>query len=231
MKVPISLLVLILITSCQSNNEYHLQGRISGEFNESWVYLVKFYAAQPQVDSTEVHNGKFTFKGTIDYPELFVLLNHPDSILGFFPIFLEPGRLVVSIDPKNWSWGSQIEGGTINEEYNLACRIREQSFVKVSDELENRKINADSIEQDEISKEITYLMESNKEKDIEYLKSHLDSPISPFILAKHFFGISLDEVGIILDGFSNDLHQTSIYIRLKEDYDRMREFENQNITE
>jgi hypothetical protein len=212
-----------------SDNEFHLRGQVAGQFDENWVYLVKFYSNQPQVDSAEVSNGKFNFSGTIDYPELFVLHNDPDSILGFFPIYLEPGRLVVTIDPENWSYGSKIEGGTINEEYNLEFRVREQGFIKIADELEEMKIETDSAEQERIDKEIAGLMESNKEQDIQYIKSHPNSPISPYILAKHFFGLRLEEVGLILNSFSNDLQQTSIYVRLKENYDRMRDYENENL--
>ncbi len=224
------LFALVLLTSCQSNNMYHLRGQISGEFDESWVYLVKFYSAQPQVDSAEVRNGKFAFTGTIAYPELFVLHNHPDSILGFFPIYLETGKLVVSIDPENWSWGSQIEGGKTNDEYNLEFRLREQSLINITEELEQSKVDADSTKLEEIDQKITDLMESNKVQDIQFIKSHPNSPISPYILAKHFFGLSLNEVGLLLDSFSSDLHKISIYIKLKENYDRMRDYENQNIT-
>jgi len=226
MKASLTLLVFGLLTCCQSNNEYFLRGQVSGEFNESKVYLVKLYTAQPQVDSADVRNGRFTFTGTIDYPELFALHNHRDSAFGYFPIYLEPGKLVVSIDPENWTWGSQIEGGKINEEYNLEFRSRNQSFVNLEEKFKERKLDADSTELVEIYKEIVNLTESNKEQDIQFIMSHPSSPISPYILAIHINSLSLDKVGLLLAGFSHDLHQTSIYLYIKETYDRRRKYEN-----
>jgi hypothetical protein len=102
---------------------------------------------KPDVDSVMVSRGKFTFEGSVEYPELYVIHNRRDSILGFFRFFLEPAKMYLDIDADDWSWGSQINGGQVSEEYNNNIRNDETALVHLNPEIDEKKSLADSTEQ------------------------------------------------------------------------------------
>ena len=89
------LTALVLFFGCGKQNKYTLRGSFSGDQNEEYIYLVKFMDSNPQIDSAKIENGRFVFKGNIDFPEVFGLHYNIDRIAGICPVFLEPCEIDV----------------------------------------------------------------------------------------------------------------------------------------
>ena len=231
MKTILALILLVAISSCTTSDQYIVKGTIDNEFENEWIYLVKFMDMEnnPEIDSTLIKKGKFIFRGNVDYPELYVLHNNPDSILGFFRFYLEPAKMKIELSVENWSWDSQIEGGTINEEYNEQIRSHEIQLVKLNEETREKLAQADSAEQIELEKIRWNFEESHKKLSMDYLHDNPDSPISPYLLGQLMFSTPSGETERILDSFSDENKQTSICQSLIDKINMMKEFENSSI--
>ena len=118
MKAFLLLLFIIVISSCKTDNQFVITGAIDGDYANEWIYLNEFMEPEPQVDSALVKNGKFTFRGTIKYPEVFILHNKSESDFKHFAFMLEPAKINIEISHDDWAWGCEIMGGPVNDEYN-----------------------------------------------------------------------------------------------------------------
>lgn len=226
MKTILPLLFLFAFSGCKSDNQFVIKGTINGDFDNNWIYLTEFYADEPVYDSIIVKNGKFTFRGSIDYPEAFILNNFSESDFKHFDFFLEPVKMSVEINPDDWTYGSRISGGPINDEYNRAFRGDEVEFVKLNREITDRMLVADSAEKIELEKTIMESQDQHLQRDMEYITTHPDSPVSPYLLSRVFFAIPFDESQKILDNMSDENKQTSICLFLQDRLDMMKEFNN-----
>jgi hypothetical protein len=229
MKTIFALLLLLAISSCKSDNQYFINGTIDNEFNNEWIYLTKFMEPEPMIDSTLVKNGKFSFKGIVDYPELYVLNNNSDSDFRHFAFFLEPAKMKIEINLDDWTWGSNITGGPINDEYNREYRTHEIEAVKLNRETEVKMVEADSAKTIELEKIQREFQNQLKQRSLDYISNHPDSPISPYLLGQMFFGIPFDESQKILNGFSEENKRTSICLSLQERLDLMIKFKDDSL--
>ena len=223
MKTSIAILaLLVLLVSCDTNKKYLINGSIIGELNEEWIYIEKFYGTKYQMDSARLIDGKFRIEGSVDYPELYFLHNHPDRNKGLFAFYLEPGIMDIVVDAENWNLKTKISGGFVNSEYNEIIREPGISFINKVNDLLQQKTHADINESVELDRTINELMDELKYFELEYVSTNPDSPISPFLLARHFNNIPIDTAGILLEGFSSDVKQTSIYLKLFEQYSKIK---------
>lgn len=226
MKKAHILALFIVFIGCTADNQYVVRGAVDGDFDNEWVYLVKFMQPHPDIDSSIVKNGKFTFKGKVEYPEVFVIHNNPDSILGFFSFYLEPARLRIDIVLENWTWSSSIKGGPINEEYNERIRIFENELVQFNKLADQKLTQADSSEQASIENERELIAKRSQQFKLDYISENPESPISPFLLAKIFAFIPFKDSEDILNTLSEVNRNTSICLSLQEKVDMMNKYQN-----
>lgn len=231
MRILPVLLLLSAVTGCQPDNQYEIRGTINDRFDGEWLYLVKFMQYKPDVDSALVSKGTFTFTGNVEYPELYVIHNRRDSILGFFGFYLEPAKMDIHIDVDDWSWGSQISGGQINEEYNSRIRNDENALVHLNTEIDEKKSLADSTELIVLDSIQTSEDDKFRNQNLDYIANYPDSPISPYLFARMFATIPFDKSEQILAGFSDQNKNTSICLSLQEKIDMMNEYRAGSIGE
>ncbi len=127
-QITMLFLGLLVLASCEQRkeNEYLIKASISEELNGRNVVLRKVENNQyVEVDTSEISNGKFNFKGFSEVPELHYLFI--DEITTPIGVVLEEGTIKVSAHKDSIPLAKM--GGTIsNDEYYV--------FVK-----EQRKIN------------------------------------------------------------------------------------------
>jgi thiol-disulfide isomerase/thioredoxin len=220
---------LFLFIACSfhtSGNEYTLNGSFNKDQNEKWIYLVRFMDPQPKVDSTRIVNGKFTFKGTIDYPEVYGLHYRRDRIKGIAPIFLEPGELEIVIDPDDWTFNSKITGGKVNEAYNDFAMTGKEKYQDKIMELSKKKSTVDEKGKEEINRQIKSLMDADYHYKLDYVKAHPASPESIFIFSWIFGNLSDEELGKMLSDFSPEIQKTIIYQSVSQIYETKSKLKN-----
>lgn len=226
MKTCFALVLLLALSGCKPDRQFVISGTIEGDFTDEWIYLNEFMESEPRVDSSLVEKGKFSFRGTVDYPELFVLHNNSQSDFRHFPFMLEPAKMKIKINHDDWAWGSEIKGGPVNDEYNNEFRYREREIVNLNREIDKKMLETDSLEQIEFNKMRMDAQDEFKQANKDYLLKHPESPISPYLLGQMFFGIPFDESQEILNGLSDENKQTSICLTLQNRLDMMKEYEN-----
>ncbi len=91
-------LSLLIFFSCAKKHSYTIEGNIKGLKNGT-IYLMKIEGGElTKVDSTQVMNEAFTFKGTVTLPEIHVLSpKYGDSFPGFF-LENSPIKITGSLD-------------------------------------------------------------------------------------------------------------------------------------
>lgn len=113
-KLFIIVVAAIAFLSCKENTlQYSIEGTIKG-VTEGAVYLKKFRNKMYfDVDTAEIENGVFKFKGIVDQPEVYALstsdLSRP------LPFFLENAAIIVEIDTDNKSLA--VENSPLNDLY------------------------------------------------------------------------------------------------------------------
>lgn len=209
----------ILCSACQQKQEYQLTGTFNGPVDEEWIYLGKFMGEGLKPDSARIENGRFVFKGTVDFPEVYGLSYHPSTSPEIAPLFLEPGSINITIDLQDWYSGSIISGGIINSQYQEFTRVQNEKFLDEIMSLSSQKRSAEKEEAQVIEMRITELFDLNDEYTMEFIKDNPNSPVSVFLLGFIYPGLETDELGKILNSFSPQVESTSIYLSIKEYYD------------
>jgi thiol-disulfide isomerase/thioredoxin len=229
MKPTIYLAALLILTmSCQKKNDYTLNGTFKGAPKEEWIYMIKLFDKNPHIDSAKIENGKFQFKGTIDFPEAYGITYRPDKCIGFATMFLEPGNLNATIDLENWDLNSKVTGGKMNDEFNRFESTRIEKFMKTFWALNDRLPTASAEEKKAIEDSLQLLRNEDDKFTLEYINNHLNSPIVPYILYRKQGGGSIEETGKYLSKLDSSLHNTTIYKRMMEEYENQMQIKNQS---
>lgn len=191
-----------------------IHGSFKGEPSDEWIYLAKFDPQQWSIDSAKVVDGIFKFSGTIDLPDVYVIQYNRNKVIGALPIFIEPGKIDVIINPEDLELGSEIIGGILNEEY------KKFKILTKSDKRANP--NWDSERPDEILEINARMWEFQKEFDkqcLEYIKANPHSPVSVYLLSNRFTMLPLEEQGELLSDFKPEVYHMSLYKYYKAKYE------------
>lgn len=93
-KLLLGIIYCLTIFGCTENknsitdNEFVLKGLLDGIENNSWIYLI---LDNQKIDSTQVIDNKFTFKGKIEHPKQYNLL--VKNSRNYTRIWLESGEI------------------------------------------------------------------------------------------------------------------------------------------
>lgn len=204
-----------LFTACNSSSTFTIHGTFTDEPTEEWIFLEKFdFEEGHQHDSAFIKNGRFTFTGHIQLPEVFEIRYHPKVNSFNLPIFLEPGKFEVIIDPNELELGSEIKGGGLNDEYkeflNLKSKHREQ-FEPLNEE-DPEKFLAINALSAKLNQEFDDYCSS-------FIKRNPKSPISVYLLSKKISMLPLEEQGELIAQFSAEVHHMKLYKKFKVEYD------------
>lgn len=211
MKTIIKILPLFLLLGCTSKTSYEIHGTFKHETSKEWVYLVRFMDNNFKLDSAKVLNGKFAFKGKINFPEVYAL--HPKNPNeGVFPFILEPDYLEITIDNSDWYIGSTIEGGKYNTEYKNLEDAYTTPILNLQESLKETK------QKEKVSKQIDKLIQKRDEERLTYIRNNPKSPIAIYDLSKSFYFLPIDTLGVIIEKFSPEIKQTAIFKVIDEFY-------------
>lgn len=213
------LLTFLLLSSCIENNKYSLTGTFSGEQNEEWIYLTKVPGDYSSRDSAKIKNGTFKFEGIVEYPEMYAFHYQMDRITGMAFIVMEPGVINIEINPDNWDLLTNVTGGKLNMEYNDFKAGLYQKYLNPQDELYSRLRKAEPDKKQVLKDSMKLLNEENYKAQIDFIKTHPESPASLYVMASLSSNISLEEKGKILEKVNPEIQNTLFYKELFKDYE------------
>lgn len=196
MKNLILLLSLIIILSaCESRNsdEFSISGKIEGKF-EGNVYLQKNKDGQFMIlDTAVVKDGKFKFKGTIEYPNIYYIGIDEGRFVSFFN---EASDIKIKFHIDSIT-SPEIKGSTSDNEY--------RSYMKALDKHKSAQIgiytryneaarNNDSVQIKAIEAEMNEIDAQHKANILGFIKDNPTSFVSPYIAMRHSYELNLDEL-------------------------------------
>lgn len=215
----LAILVLSLtVFACNTaKDEFSIKGSISG-VETGKVYLEKIVNGRPQsVDTAEVVDGKFAFKGKMAIPDIRILrLNEQDY---FATLFLDNSsiKIVASKDSLNKTTIKGSPSQDIFQIYLTEIERLNKDVAKLKEKYQTAMStrNADEAKKAEI--DFTAMIDNMKVFTKNFVKEHNSSVVSAYItllqLANQIEG---DELDSIVVKFPQEISNSEYVIKLKE---------------
>lgn len=222
--ILITLILTLAFFACKTTkDEFAIKGTIAG-VDTGKVYLQKIVDGRPQsIDTAKVVNGKFSFTGKMELPDLRVLrLNDQDYIA---QLFLENSQ--VNIDARKDSLSATKITGSASQDLFQTYIKEVESMNKQMTALQDRYQKAmGSNNTDEVKKvQIDYqaLMDNMKVFTKNFVKEHHSSVVAAYItLAQLSSQIESAELDSIVAGFPQEISKSEYVVKLKEMAEAMR---------
>lgn len=139
---------------------------------------------------------------------------NPIDVIDELPIFIEPGKFKVLIDPTNLELNSEIDGGILNHEYKEIAGMKK----KYMDAL--KELSLEAPDQFEVNyARMIKLGEEFEKSKMDFSKNNPHSPISIYLLENRFSMLPLNEQKELLSNFNPSVYHMNLYKKYKADYE------------
>ena len=219
MRKVFAILVLALaIVSCQSGkNEYSINGTIAG-IETGKVYLQKLVDGKPQsVDTADVVDGKFTFKGKMEMPDIRILrLNEQDY---FAQLFLDNAKVKIQAN-KDSLRNTKITGSPsqdIFQKYIDEMEKLNKDVMALQQKYQSSMSSGNSNEAEKAKIEYQAMMDNNKVYTKNFVKENSTSVVSAYIaLVQLANQIEAAELDSIASKFPAEISTSEYVVKIKE---------------
>jgi len=174
-------------------------------------------------DSVEVVDGKFTFSGELELPEVWYL--RFDDKKEYISLFVENSEISISGTSLNRD-SVKIEGSSMQDAVN-AFNDENEVFYKEMDVLYDAYMTAektgDTATMNQI--DIDYGAVSEKRNDfvMEYIGSNTSSVIAPYLTVTNLLSaFTANQIDSTLKTFSKDIQGSKYIVSMQERLDKMR---------
>jgi peroxiredoxin len=215
----IAMLAVIMMASCTKKvkNEFTITGTVDTVFNGT-IYLQKrMDAPLITIDSSQLTGGKFSFKGIINYPEVYYLTI--PATKSSVPFFIEPSEITVNIKTKSID-KTKITGSKTQAEYDAFLDMLDQfnSKLRESYQIYNK---ARELGDNQKMKYYDSLINVQDEQKSEFSKNYvLQNPksfISPYIIYRNSYTYEREDLEKALNAFDTSLSH-SLYMGFLNNY-------------
>ncbi|GAA3617541.1 TlpA disulfide reductase family protein [Flavivirga amylovorans] len=224
----------VALTGCKKelkHDGYTINGNVKG-LDNGWVKLVETQGTRTSpktLDSTEIVNGHFAFKGKVEVSDMVNLQINKKSTR----FMLENSNITIEIDwstvkPNDWEFTPEISGSKTHDEYS---KMQEKAQTVLNDpkytKLESlrdayakaKKSNDSKLLEEAMSlqKELAPLFEERNAKYVkvkhDYAISNPNSPVAVHVLGYQYTEgrMSKDELKTFYNLFSGDAKETAFY--------------------
>ncbi|MFO7853354.1 MAG: redoxin domain-containing protein [Bacteroidota bacterium] len=206
-----------IIISCSSEPRYVVEGKLEG-VNDGMVYLQKHESGQfVIVDSAFVDDGAFEITGgSVDYPDIYYLT--VENKRGYLDFFLENSR--ISVKGHADSLYKAVAQGSFTQdeydEYNNGLEPLYERNIALFNEISNARQQGDTLKLPELEAERSLLFEEITEYNLEYVRSHPESYITPHILNSQTYDLTIEEIESYVELLDPKLFGTEVIINLKD---------------
>ncbi len=170
-----------MLASCGTDsNKYTVSGNLEG-VSEGNAVLKKIESADPVVvDSAEIVDGAFSFAGTVEYAELYLVYVNDNQMPVAF--FLEPGDLVISGNIENLQDAS-VEGSELNTKFKtfndeVPSKDRSQALQQ---EFMAARQSGNQEKMQQLSQEYQSIMEQQQQYYRDFAFANNDNPVGAFL--------------------------------------------------
>ncbi|WP_066219593.1 TlpA disulfide reductase family protein [Formosa haliotis] len=233
--ITILVAIVFAFTSCKKEvpfEGYTITGTVKG-LDPATVKLIEFNftdrGAEPKIiDSTQMTNGAFTFKGIVEHPDR-VFIKIGDEFNSEF--FLENSAITLEFDTADSDRGrlkAKVTGSSLQKVYDLqqakidsvmnqekfaplqAIRPKMEAAYKSEDETKIEAFKEWRAQFDDLASQ-----QRNEQRSfmIQYVKDHPESPVGPWVLGFQFSEsrMSEEEMKAIYPIFKGDAKHTAMF--------------------
>lgn len=208
----------LMVFSCQmAKDEFSIKGSIEG-VETGKIYLQKLVEGQPQsIDTADVVDGKFTFKGKIEIPDFRLLrLNEQDYFAQFF---LDNASITIKAK-KDSLRNTKITGSPTQDVLQIYLTEMEKlnkDMMALQAKYQNAMSTGNTDEADKARIDGQAMQDNNLFYTKNFVKEHKNSVVSAYItlamLAGQVDGAELDS---IVSKFTPEISTSEYVIKLKE---------------
>ncbi len=217
-----SLIAGALVLSCTMEPKYEIDGNING-LNSGSAVLSKIVEGElVTVDSVVIENGTFTFEGSIENPELYVI-SFSDT-LDEIQLFLENVDITIKVDIDSIK-GAEIAGSVLNtsfKSFNDELLTYNMQFRALYNEYIQANMSGDSQKVKEIEEEYGKVEEMQMAYIEKFVKENSGSIIAPYLTLRYLSRRDIDKLEEVMSSFSPELLESQYYKTLKERVDIMK---------
>ncbi len=214
-----AILVLgLAVFACQTaKDEYSIKGSISG-VETGKVYLQKVVGGQPEnIDTAEVVDGKFTFKGKITIPDIrFLRLDEKDYFAQFF---LDNANITIEAN-KDSLRNTKISGSPTQDIFQIYITEMEKlnkDVMALQGKYQNAMATGNTTEAEKTKIDYQAMIDNNLVYTKNFVKEHPKSIVSAYItiaqLSTQIEGAELDS---IVSKFPDEISTSEYVVKLKE---------------
>lgn len=219
-----SLFLSIIFFACQATkDEFSIKGSIEG-VETGKVYLQKIVNGRPEsIDTADVVNGKFTFSGKMETPDIRVLrLNEQDYIA---QLFLDNAEVKIAAK-KDSMQAAKISGSPsqdIFQAYLDELESMNKEMALIQDRYQKAMSASNKEEEKKVKVDYQALMDNMKLYTKNFVKEHNQSVVSAYItLVQLSNQVESAELDSILFKFPQEISKSEYVVKLKEIADGMR---------
>ncbi len=221
-KLLFSLIILVLISACNMNEGYTIEGSLTGEVeNGTQVFLRKVGDDNQPVDldTTTVENGKYVFTGNkVESPEMRYIF--VDKVQGYIPIILENGDISIVAEKDSLGF-AKAKGAPQNDifaSYMDKSKAVNKRAMSIQEDLQKATMERNETLIVSLTDEMKELQEEYKQFDLGFVKDNPTALISVLLLERAVMSRSIpaSEVKTLFDALSPEIKQTSAAKKVSE---------------
>lgn len=219
MKKALAFLVIALtVIACQSaKDSFTIKGSIAG-VDAGKVYLQKIVNGKPvTIDSTAISDGKFSFKGKMDMPDVrFLRLNQQDYFAQFF---LDNADVTVTAK-KDSLHNTKVKGSPTQDVFQIfvdEMLKQNKEVMALQQKYQSAMSTGNTAEANKAEIDYNAMMDNNKVFTKNFVKEHPTSVVSAYITLYQLASqVDETELDSIVSKFPADLSKSEYVVKLKE---------------
>lgn len=229
-RLLIAFITISTFTACNQNPKgYVVEGSLRGDLKDGTMVFLRKQGENRQpvdVDTTTTLDGKFTFTGEADIPEMHYIFL--DNAMGYSAIVLENGTIELSAHMDSLGL-SKLEGTPQNEiftDYMEKSKNISERARSIQQDIQTANISKDTASLISLRDEMMELQDEYKNFELTYIREHPNALISVLLIDRALGSreVSSEEIEELYDGLSPEIKETkaakSVFERLQSTKER-----------
>jgi len=218
-------LIAISFVACQQK-EYKINGTIAG-VEEGQAILSKIENGRPSnVDTAQIVAGKFTFTGSEDVPQVYLIFI--DDIQTPIMFFGENGNININVADKEKITDAEITGSPTNEVFTkfvdeLPGRAR---LEELQAEFQKAMMSNEKETMEALKAEANELIEEQKAYFIKFIKENTSNVVGAYLANQAVRDLDFEEFKELVGQFEANLGEHMYVTSLKEMFANVEKAEN-----
>jgi len=213
--------ISIWIAGCGTPQDgYNIKVNIEGLNERSAKLQRRIDSEFITIDSSQIRNGSFTFKGKIDNPEMCYV--YISDTLPYIRFFIENSRINIEAHVDSLR-NPKIEGSKsqqLIEAYNELIKPYEDQLQEAYQDYRKAYMNRDTARIGKMEAQFDYISDKQKITSLKFVKENSNSEVGPYLVwGTLAYDLEVSELEAISREFSGELVE-SIYVRQINDYIR-----------